>query len=161
MDTYATHGTGINLQKYDESRIVSEIDQAIALASEHIKIDSAKVFEGVTPALQQLFQALQQFKPQPQMTGSDIAFMQTSQAETERRKAKDAQDAQLAQAKMESESEQKERERQTKVAMNAENNLTEERIKAADITIDEVKLREEQQRTAVDLNKQAQQFLGE
>jgi hypothetical protein len=161
METYATEGTGINLQKYEDSKFADDIDKAIAIASDHVKMDTPQVFEKVIPALQQLGQMMQQFKPQPQMTGSDIAFMQTSQAETQRRAAKDQQDAQLAQAKLQADTEEKMKDRETKVAMNAENNLTEERIKTAELTMDEVKLRDEQQKTALQLNRNAQQFLGE
>jgi hypothetical protein len=161
METYATEGTGINLQKYEDSKFADDIDKAIAIASDHVKMDTPQVFEKVIPALQQLGQMMQQFKPQPQMTGSDIAFMQTSQAETQRRTQKDAQDAQLAQAKLQADTEEKMKDRETKVAMNAENNLTEERIKTAELTMDEVKLRDEQQKTALQLNRNAQQFLGE
>lgn len=161
MEVYATDGTDVMLQKYEDTKFAEDIDKAIAIASDHVKMDTPQVFAQVVPALQQLSQMMQQFKPQPQMTGSDIAFMQTSQAETQRRTAKDQQDAQIAQAKLENDIQEKEKDRSTKVAMNAENNLTEERIKTAELTMDEVKLRDEQQRTAVELNRKAQQFLGE
>jgi hypothetical protein len=45
------------------------------------------------------------------------------------------------------------------VAMNAENNLTQERIKTAELTVDEVKLRREQEETAIKLNQVAQENL--
>jgi len=47
------------------------------------------------------------------------------------------------------------------VAMNAEDNLTEERIKSAELILDEVKLRKEQEETAIKLNQEAQRKLGE
>jgi len=43
--------------------------------------------------------------------------------------------------------------------MNAENNLTKERMKEADLTLDEVKLRQEQQETALTLQEAAQRNL--
>jgi hypothetical protein len=161
MSTYATSNTGIDLQKYDESNIVSEIDKAISLASEHVSMDSGKVFEKVTPALQQLGQLMQQFKPQPQMDSADIALLQSSMAETQRRTAKDQSDAQFNNTKLQAEMAEKEAQRQTEVAMNAENNLTDERMKTAELTVDEVKLRQEQERTATELNRDAQKFLGD
>jgi hypothetical protein len=45
--------------------------------------------------------------------------------------------------------------------MNAENNLTQERIKTAELTVDEVKLRKEQEETAIQLNQSTQRNLGE
>lgn len=45
--------------------------------------------------------------------------------------------------------------------MNAENNLTQERIKTAELTVDEAKLRKEQEETAIQLNQQTQRNLGE
>ena len=50
---------------------------------------------------------------------------------------------------------------QIKVAMNAENNLTTERIKTAELTVDEVRLRQEQEKTAVKLNQETQRNLGD
>jgi hypothetical protein len=44
--------------------------------------------------------------------------------------------------------------------MNAENNLTQERIKTAEMTVDEVKLRNEQEETAIKLNQSTQRNLG-
>jgi hypothetical protein len=51
--------------------------------------------------------------------------------------------------------------RDADVAMNAENNLTQERIKTAELTVDEVKLRKEQEETAIKLNQSTQRNLGE
>jgi hypothetical protein len=161
MNTYATHGTGIRLEDYEKSKVVSEIDQAIALASEHVTMDSAKVFEKVVPALQQLGQLMQQFAPKPQMDGADTALLQASMAETQRRTAKDQADAQFAQTKLQAEMAEKEKARQTEVAMNAENNLTDERMKTAELTVDEVKLRQEQEKTATLLNREVRQHLGD
>jgi ABC-type branched-subunit amino acid transport system ATPase component len=54
----------------------------------------------------------------------------------------------------------RDKELQVKVAMNAEDNLTEERIKTAELTLDEVKLRKEQEETAIQLNQATQRNLG-
>jgi hypothetical protein len=159
MSTYSTHGTGIDLKKYEENDMAAQIDKAIALASEHVKMDSAQVFQGVTPALAQLGQLMQQFAPKPQMDGADTALLQASMAETQRKTQKDQTDTQMAQQKLQSELAEKEKQRETDVAMNAETNLTNERIKTAELTVDEVKLRQEQEKTATELNQQAQKQL--
>ena len=69
-------------------------------------------------------------------------------AETQRRAARDQADIDL-----------KKRDQEIKVAMNAENNLTTERIKTADISAEEIRLRSEQEKTAIQLNQQAQRDL--
>jgi len=45
--------------------------------------------------------------------------------------------------------------------MNAEDNLTTERIKTAELTVDEVKLRQEQEQTAIKLQNVTQRNLGD
>jgi hypothetical protein len=150
------------LGKYEESKIAKEIDRAIAVASDHVSLDSAQVFQGVMPALEQLGQLMQQFKPPaPPMEGEAQAVLQASMAETQRRTAADqaklAFDTQKFQAEMEKDA----MDRDAKIAMNAENNLTQERIKTAELTVDEVKLRKEQEETAIQLNQATQRNLGE
>jgi hypothetical protein len=150
MTTYATNGTGINLQKYNKEKDASKIDTAVALASDHVKLDTPQVFAQVVPALQQLGQLMAQFAPKPPMDPESQAVLQASMAETQRRAARDQQDVGLKQKELE-----------IKVAMNAEDNLTAERMKTADITADEVKLRNEQEKTAMELNIRAQRNLRE
>jgi hypothetical protein len=59
------------------------------------------------------------------------------------------------------EAEEAEKDRQADFAMNTQDNLTEERIKAADVTVDEVKLRQAQQETVAALNREVRQGIGE
>ena len=182
MNTYATHGTDIKLKDYAKSNMADELDKVVAVASEHIKMDTEQTFAKLQPALQQLGQVMQQFQQQPQMTGSDMALLEAAKMETQRKTQKDQLDSQFDQAKLASDmqmkqtSEQNEssrkmlelqtkvmeadKDRQVDVAMNTENNLTQERMKAADMTVDEVRLRQEQQETAIQLNNQIQSDLG-
>jgi hypothetical protein len=94
------------------------------------------------------------------MDGSDQAVLQASMAETQRRAARDQADLQLATQKFQADMNQKQQDSQIKVAMNSENNLTQERMKAADLTVDEVKLQHEQEQTALKLGQVTQQNLG-
>ena len=87
-------------------------------------------------------------------------MLQASMAETQRGAAQDQAQNALATAKMQADAAQKNRELQYKVAMNTENNLTSERIKTAELTVDEVRLRQEQEQTAIKLNEQTQRNLG-
>jgi hypothetical protein len=152
----------VKLGKYEESKIAKEIDRAIAVASDHVSMDSAQVFQGVLPALEQLGQLMQQFKPQPPpMEGEAQAVLQASMAETQRRTAADQAKLAFDSQKFQADQQNKAQDRDAKVAMNAENNLTQERIKTAELTVDEVKLRKEQEETAIQLNQSTQRNLGE
>ena len=147
--------------KYEESKIAKEIDRAIAVASDHVSLDSAQVFQGVLPALEQLGQLMQQFKPPaPPMEGEAQAVLQASMAETQRRTAADQAKLALDTQKFQADQANKAMDRDADVAMNAENNLTQERIKTAELTVDEVKLRKEQEETAIQLNQATQRNLG-
>lgn len=151
MSGYSTEGLDVSMKNYADSGMTKQIDQTVAAASEHVRLDSAQVFAQVLPALEQLGQLVAQLS-QPVAPPPDAeaqAIMQASMAETQRRAAKDQADIKLAQDKQ-----------HLDVAMNAENNLTKERMKEADLTLDEVKLRKEQQETAVSLQNVAQHKLG-
>jgi chaperonin GroES len=161
MSTYVQGGMDVQFDKYENSKLVKQIDKAIAIASDHVKLDTQEVFAGVLPALQQLQQIMQQFKPPaPPMDGEAQAVLQASLAETQRRAAKDQADLALDQARLQAEQSNKEKDRQVKIAMNAENNLTQERIKTAELTVDEAKLQKEQFETAIQLNEATQRNLG-
>ena len=81
-------------------------------------------------------------------------------AETQRRATRDQGDLQIAQQKLQNDMTQDEKDRQVKIAMNAENNLTTERLKTAELTVDELRLRKEQNETALKLNETTQRNLG-
>jgi hypothetical protein len=151
MKTYATAGQEFDFGKYEDNKLVKEMDKAISLASDHLKLDTAEVFAQVIPNLQKLGQLMATFKPpSPPMQGADIAYLQASMAETQRRALRDDKELQL-----------KAKEQEIKVAMNAEDNLTTERMKAADLTVDQVRLQKEQSETAVSLNQATQSNLGD
>jgi len=159
---YVLAAGGDKMGKYEESKIAKEIDRAIAVASDHVSLDSAQVFQGVMPALEQLGQLMQQFKPPaPPMEGEAQAVLQASMAETQRRTAADQAKLALDTQKFQADQANKAMDRDADVAMNAENNLTQERIKTAELTVDEVKLRKEQEETAIQLNQATQRNLGE
>jgi hypothetical protein len=162
MSTYVQGDTGVQFGKYEDSKLVKQIDNAVALASTHLSMDTEEVFKGLLPALEQLGQMMQQFKPPaPPMDGEAQAVLQASMAETQRRAAEDQARLQFDTQKFQAEMQQKDKDRQVKIAMNAEDNLTTERMKTADLTLDEVKLRQEQEQTAVKLQNLTQRNLGE
>ena len=160
MQGYVTANPNLEFEKYEDSKFAKEIDKIMAVASDHVKLDTQQVFAKVTPALQQLGQVMAQFAPQPQVDPADQALLQASMAETQRRTARDQGDLQIAQQKLQNDMDQDEKDRQVKIAMNAENNLTTERLKTAELTVDELRLRKEQNETAIKLNETTQRNLG-
>ena len=160
MQGYVTANPNLEFEKYEDSKFAKEIDKIMAVASDHVKLDTQQVFAKVTPALQQLGQVMSQFAPQPQVDPADQALLQASMAETQRRAARDQGDLQIAQQKLQNDMDQDEKDRQVKIAMNAENNLTTERLKTAELTVDELRLRKEQNETAIKLNETTQRNLG-
>jgi len=160
MQGYVTANPNLELEKYEDSKFAKEIDKIMAVASDHVKLDTQQVFAQVTPALQQLGQVMAQFAPQPQVDPADQALLQASLAETQRRTARDQGDLQIAQQKLQNDMTQDEKDREVKIAMNAENNLTTERLKTAELTVDELRLRKEQNETAIKLNEATQRNLG-
>lgn len=160
MDGYAYANQNIKREKYEESKFVKEIDKVMAVASSHVKMDTQQVFAGVVQAMQQLGQVMQQFAPQPQVDPADQAILQASLAETQRRAQRDQADVQFNQAKLQADIDEKEKKRQVEIAMNAENNLTQERIKTAELTVDELRLQREQEQTAIKLQNEVQRNLG-
>ena len=160
MESYVTTGTNVKIDKYEDSKLAQEIDKAMAIASSHVKLDTQQVFGGVTKALQQLGQVMAQFAPQPQVDPADQAILQASLAETQRRASRDQADIALKQQELQANIAEKDKQRQVNIAMNAENNLTAERIKTAELTVDELKLRKEQEQTAIKLQDVAQRNLG-
>jgi len=160
MQGYVTANPNLTLEKYEDSKFAKEIDKIMAVASDHVKLDTQQVFAQVTPSLQQLGQVMAQFAPQPQVDPADQALLQASLAETQRRTARDQGDLQIAQQKLQNDMMQDEKDREVKIAMNAENNLTTERLKTAELTVDELRLRKEQEQTAIKLQNVTQRNLG-
>jgi hypothetical protein len=162
MSGYVTAGTDLKLGPYEDSKLAPEIDKAMAIASDHVKLDTAEVFKGVLPALQQLGQIMQQFKPPaPPMDGEAQAVLQASMAETQRRAAQDQATNQIKMQEMQARMNREDKDLQARIAMNAENNLTKERMMTADLTVEEIKLQREQEETALKLQNVTQRNLGD
>jgi hypothetical protein len=160
MNTYVEKSMGGKVKNYNNSPLVFEIDKLYALASQHTSIDVQQSFEKVGPAIQQLIQMVQKFAPKPSMTADDTVYLQTSMAETQRKAAKDAADMELDKLRLQSDALSKNRAQQIQIALNANDNLTNERIKTAELTRDAKVLQHEQQQTALSALQGAQQSLG-
>ena len=124
------------------------------------------------PVIQQMIQMMQQSKQQAPLPPEAQVLMQTSMAETQRRAAKDQADLQLADkrlmqegqadaARLQMEMAKQEQSDSVKMSTNSADNLTKERIESAKLTRDAAKLQNEQAETALALQKEAQQTLGD
>ena len=160
MDGYVEEALGKKPKDYDVPGITGDIDKLYALASQHTNMDVKQAFTRVMPAIQQLMQVLQQSAPKPQMDSSDQVILQTSMAETQRRAQKDQMDAQYNKAKLQGDLLDKNRGQQIEIALNAADNLTQERIKTAELTRDAAALQHEQEKTAITALQGAQETLG-
>ena len=160
MNGYVTKSMKGPVKDYGQSALTGQIDKLYALASQHTNLDAQKAFEKMLPAIQKITEMAKQFAPKPPMNSTDMVYMQTSMAETQRRAAKDQADNVLAHEKMQAESLEKNRAQQIEIALNANDNLTDERIKTAEISHDAQILQHEQQKTAISALQGAQQTLG-
>jgi len=160
MNRHTTIPAGVNKVKYEDSKVKHEIDKTMAIASDHLKLDAQEQFQALMPEIAKMLQIAQQFKPpQPPMDGDAQAVLQASMAETQRRAAKDQQDAQIKQAEMQQKQVAQQQEQQFKAAMNAENNLTKERIDTLDLTLEAARLKKEQGESAIALQDVIQRNL--
>jgi hypothetical protein len=173
MNGYVTKSLGRQADDYDNPQITAQADKLMALASQNVTLDTQKVFAQVVPELQKMMQMMQQFKQTqtPPMTPEAQVLLQTSMAETQRLTAKDQADNQLNVQKLQNQQQldtakigqsqqQFEAEQQLQVAMQTEKNLTQERIESARLTRDAAKLQQEQVKTATELQREAQTYLG-
>jgi hypothetical protein len=81
-------------------------------------------------------------------------------AETKRRAERDAKELAIQEERLKNDALGKNREQQIKIALNASDNLTEERIKTAELTHDAEILKHEQEQTALAAQESAQRTLG-
>ena len=128
------------------------IDQLYAAASKHVVLDTKETFANgmqvVQKAMQMLQQMMQQRQQQPPTDPNAQALVQASMAETQRKAQKDQVDAQLENKKIDQDFAAKQ------AAL-----LTQERIKAADLTADQAKMQQEQFRTVVDATQKARNLV--
>jgi len=155
----------------DLKKDVKKIDHQIAVAAEMVKAES-QVMMPVIQACQQMIQMLQQFSPpqQPPPDPASQAMLQASMAETQRRTQRDQLDMQMKQAEMQAQMQREQQKNQIEVmeaqknrdievALNAEDNLTQERMKSAQVLADQLKTRQEQEKSVSQAEALAQRGL--
>jgi hypothetical protein len=160
MNRHATIPAGVHNEKYEDSDVKHQIDKTMAIASDHLKLDAQEQFAALMPMVAQMLQIAQQFKPPaPPMDGDAQAVLQASMAETQRRAQRDQADLQVKQAEMQQKQMEQQQKMQFEAAMNAENNLTKERIDTLDLTLEAAKLKKEQGESALALQEEIQRNL--
>ena len=104
-----------------------------------------------------MVQKMQGNKPMPPEIQ---ALVQTQMAETQRKTQYDQVDLQLRQQKQASDAELGTAKIRADLVKNTEDNLTEERVKSAELTNDAARLQHEQVQTAIDAQNAIQSNLG-
>ena len=91
---------GKPVDDYENPKLTAIIDKLYATVGQHVALDSQQVFSQILPQLLQLQQALQQNKAPAPLPPDAQVVKDTAMAETQRKAAKDKQDGQIAQAKL-------------------------------------------------------------
>jgi hypothetical protein len=91
---------GKPVDDYENPKLTAVIDKLYATVGQHVTLDSEQVFSQILPVMQQLQQALEQNKKPAPLPPDAQVVKDTAMAETQRKAAKDKQDAQIAQAKL-------------------------------------------------------------
>jgi hypothetical protein len=160
VDKYASEALGRPFNVLKEQALPAGADQLLAAVAQHVHQDTEETFKAVTPIIKQAIDAIKQLSGGAPPDPATQAFVQTSMAETQRLTAKDQTDAQLKAAEMQQRDQQFVLKTKTDMAKNTENNLTQERIKSAELTRDAASLQHEQIQTAIAAQNDVQQTLG-
>ena len=160
VDKYASEALGRPFNVLKEQALPAGADQLLAAVAQHVHQDTEETFKEVTPIIKQAIDAIKQLSGGAPPDPATQAFVQTSMAETQRLTAKDQTDAQLKAAEMQQRDQQFILKTKTDMAKNTENNLTQERIKSAELTRDAASLQHEQIQTAIAAQNDVQQTLG-
>ena len=161
VDTYASTALKRPIDLMKVQPISQEAQKLIAASTQHVHQDSQQQFGEVMQVIMQMLQKLQQLKQgQQQMDPAVQALVQTQMAETQRKAQKDQADAQLDAQALQSKTAYEMQKLQNEMVQNTEDNLTQERIKAAEVTHDAAQLQHEQLQTVIEAQNQAQATLG-
>jgi hypothetical protein len=91
---------GKPVDDYENPKLTAIIDKLYATVGQHVAMDSQQVFSQILPQLLQIQQALQKNKTPAPLPPDAQVVKDTAMAETQRKAAKDKQDGQIAQAKL-------------------------------------------------------------
>lgn len=157
---YALKPAGLDKEKYEDSKLAADIDRVVAVATQHVALDSKEVLAPYMQVIQQMVEQAKQFQPKPPMDAESQAILQASMAETQRRAAKDQADIQLKQAQLQQDAAAQDKKQQFDAAQNTEKLLTQERMKTLDLTVETARLKKEQAESAIRLQNEVQRSLN-
>ena len=157
---YALKPAGLDKEKYEDSKLAADIDRVVAVATQHVALDSKEVLAPYMQVIQQMVQEAKKYKPKPPMDAESQAILQASMAETQRRAAKDQADIQLKQAQLQQDAAAQDKKQQFDAAQNTEKLLTQERMKTLDLTVETARLKKEQAESAIRLQNEVQRSLN-
>lgn len=161
MNQWVEKSVGKPIEDYALLSDPKTVDKIYGAASQHVLMDTDETLKGIMPVIQQMVKALEQFKPKPDLTPDAQVLLQTSMAETERRKARDqaeleiqgqrlASDIQLEMQKLQEKQSMDMEELQLKYAIAIGDQQTKERIEAARLTRDAARLKQDQDKTVLE-----------
>ena len=160
VDSYSSAALNRPFNVLKEQTLPQGADQLLAAVAQHVHKDTGETFKALPPIIQNAIAAIKQLSGSPPTDPATQAFIQTSMAETQRRATKDQAEMQLEAAKLQQDMQLATQKLQADMAKNTENNLTQERIKSADLTRDAANLQYEQVKTALEAQNLIQQTLG-
>lgn len=170
MNGYVRKSLGEKPEEYALLADPKPIDKIIGVAAQHVVMDTEQTLAGIMPVIQQMVQTMQQFKPKPELTPDGQVLLQTSMAETERRKARDQAemqlkgqelevDIQMQMKKLQDEQALAMEELQLKLAIAQGDQQMKERIETARLTRDAARLRHDQDKTVMDFSTKGDQYV--
>ena len=170
MNGYVQKSLGEKPEEYALLADPKPIDKIIGVAAQHVVMDTEQTLAGIMPVIQQMVQTMQQFKPKPELTPDGQVLLQTSMAETERRKARDQAemqlkgqelevDIQMQMKKLQDEQALAMEELQLKLAIAQGDQQMKERIETARLTRDAARLRHDQDKTVMDFSTKGNQYV--
>ena len=159
MDKYATEGLGEPFNILKVQPVMAEAQKLLAISSQHVHLDVQKtqVFAELQQLMTQALQMVQQMKQQQAPQDPAVqALVQTEMAETQRKAAKDQADIQLKGSELQQREAIEMKKIESDVVKATEKNLTDERIKSAELSRDAAKMQQEQLKTVIDAQKEIQ-----
>lgn len=170
MNGYVMKSLGEKPEEYELLKDPKPIDKLMGAVAQHVSMDTEQTLAGIMPVIQQMMKTAEQFKPKPEMTPDGQVLLQTSMAETERRKARDEAEMQLKGQELEADIQMQIKklqdqqamameELQLKLAIATGDQQMKERIETARLTRDAARLRHDQDKTVIDYSvKQGNQY---
>jgi hypothetical protein len=160
VDGYASAALDRPFNVLKVEAIPRDAQKLIAASGKHVHQDAMQMGQDIMPVIQKALQMVQQMQGNQKMPPEIQALVQTQMAETQRKTTYDEVDLQLRQKKQADDAELGAAKIRADLVKNTENNLTEERIKSAELTNDAARLQSEQVQTAIDAQNALQTNLG-